>query len=186
MAESLPGRKFRISPIDSRGRIIAPEVLSVAYTISERALGHAEKAIGDPAVALSLLEETAATVSRVLNGQRQSGTGIRNLRAYLFRAYVRRVNRLRRRQLIAAEPLSDESRSTQKSNPREEVETTVLINELLAKCDPVTREMFRRRLDGHDWKAIGRKYGISAHAAESRFSQALKRLRKRLRLESGA
>jgi DNA-directed RNA polymerase specialized sigma24 family protein len=181
MAKSPPGGKFRISPIDSQGRTIDPEVLAVAYQIGERALGFAEKALGDPAVAISVLEETAGAVSRVVNAQRQHrGTGVQNLGGYLFSAFVRRVNRLKRRELRVAESLSNESLTSQEYPDR--LEKELLITELLAQCDPVTREMFRRRSHGYDWDSIGKKFGISGHAAESRFSQAMKRLKKRLGL----
>ena len=85
--QSLDGR-FRISPVDCRGRAITPEVLSAAHEISGRALSHAEKVLNDPAVAFSAFEETAATVSRMLSKRRGSGN-IRNLPGYLFRAFLR-------------------------------------------------------------------------------------------------
>jgi len=80
--------RFRISPVDRRGRAIAPAVLSAAYEISGRALSHAEKVLDDPAVALSAFEKTAAAVSRMLSKQQGSGN-IRNLPSYLFRAFLR-------------------------------------------------------------------------------------------------
>src|SRR5271169_4080017 len=85
--QSLDGR-FRISPVDCRGRAITPEVLSATYEISGRALSHAEKVLNDPAAALSAFEETAAAVSRMLSKQQGSGN-IRNLPSYLFRAFLR-------------------------------------------------------------------------------------------------
>ena len=85
--QSLDGR-FRISPVDCRGRAITPEVLSAAYEISGRALSHAEKVLDDPAAALSAFEETAAAVSRGHNSAKGS-VNIRNLPGYLFRAFLR-------------------------------------------------------------------------------------------------
>ena len=63
-------------------------------------------------------------------------------------------------------------------------EEKILVNELLTRCDPITRDMFIRRNQGFSWKEIGEIYSISAHAAESRFSQALQRVRKKLGLAS--
>jgi len=178
--------RFRVSPVDCRGRAIATEVLSVAYEISGRALSHAENVLGDPALALSAFEETAATVSRVLSAQERSGNRkIRNLSAYLFRAFLRRVNRLKRRELLFGEHSTNELLESLISSSREELELKLLVDELLTRCDAVTRDMFYRRVQGFSWKEIGRTYGISAHAAESRFSAALRRVRKRLHSQPG-
>ena len=179
--QSLEGR-FRISPVDCRGRAIAPEVLSVAYEISGRALDHAEKLLGDSALALSAFEETAATVSRVLSAQRRSGNRrIQNLSGYLFRAFLRRVNRLKRRELLlSCDRSATDLLESYASNAWEELELKVLVDELLTKFDVVARDMFYRRQAKFSWKEIGRTYNISAHAAESRFSAALRRVRKRL------
>lgn len=179
--ESDAGKKVRISPIDCRGRAIAPEVLSVAYEISGRALRHAEKVLGDPALALSAFEESAATVSRVVRAQqRLDDCNIRNLHAYLFRAFLRRINRLKPRELPVGDDFLGVLPESQSSDLANKLEIRLLVDEILTKCDVVTRDMFFRRAQGFSWREIGNAYGISSHAAESRFSQALHRLRKKL------
>jgi DNA-directed RNA polymerase specialized sigma24 family protein len=90
---------FRISPIDPLGRTIEPVVLDAAEEIGQRAVHYAEKLVGDPALATNLLEESAAAVSRVLRSQgAHNDIHVNDLRAYLFRAFIRRVNKLKRRQ----------------------------------------------------------------------------------------
>ena len=111
MADGSVEHKFRISPIDIQGRTIAPVVLSVANEMKDKVLLYAEKALGDPALAVSLLEESAAAVSRVL-GQHPHSARIRNLQAYLFSAFIRRVNRLKRREFLLLERLSTEPRES--------------------------------------------------------------------------
>ena len=75
-------------------------MLSVAQEISHQALAYAEKILGDPAVALNLFEEAAAAVSEAVETKKASGKPpIRDLRAYLFRAYVRRISQERRREV---------------------------------------------------------------------------------------
>ena len=186
MSDQRSEGRFRISPVDCRGRAIATEVLAVAYEISGRALSHAENVLGDPALALSAFEETAATVSRVLSAQKRGGNrNIRNLSGYLFRAFLRRVDRLMRTELLFGEHTTNEFLGSQISSSSEEIELKLLVDELLTMCDAVTRDMFYRRAEGFSWKEVGRTYGISAHAAESRFSAALRRVRKRLHSERG-
>lgn len=186
MSDQRSERSFTISPVDCRGRAIASEVLAVAYEISGRALSHAENVLGDSALALSAFEETAATVSRVLSAQKRSGNRkIRNLSGYLFRAFLRRVDRLMRTELLFGERTMNEFLGSQISSSSEEIELKLLVDELLTMCDAVTRDMFYRRAEGFSWEEVGRTYGISAHAAESRFSAALRRVRKRLHSEAG-
>jgi DNA-directed RNA polymerase specialized sigma24 family protein len=180
MADESLQEQFRISPIDCHGRVIAPEVMSAANQIGGNALRYAEKVLGDPALALSLFEESAATVSRVLIRQTNDDCKIRNLQAYLFRAFIRRVNRLRRREFLLIGRLSTELRESRRSSSAEKLELELLVSEILTRSDAVMRDMFYRRSEGYSWKEIGRAYGISAHAAESRFSQALRKLRKKI------
>ena len=186
MSDQRSEGRFRISPVDCRGRAIATEVLAVAYEISGRALSHAENVLGDPTLALSAFEETAATVSRVLSAQKRADNRkIRNLSGYLFRAFLRRVDRLMRTELLFGKHTTNEFLWSKISSSPEELELKLLVDELLTMCDAVTRDMFYRRAEGFSWKEVGRTYGISAHAAEARFSAALRRVRKRLHSQLG-
>ena len=182
-----PDHSFRISPVDRLGRRISPSVVEAAEEIGRRATEHAEKLLIDPAVAASLLEEAAATVSRAIETKRHSTqNAVRDLPSYLFRAFIRRVNRTRKRQLIIDDTVCARSVASHNStNPQVSLDMKILVDELLTRCDPVTRDMFYRRIQGFSWKEIGLSYGISNHAAESRFSQALQQIRKRLGLKSG-
>ena len=181
-----PNRSLRVSPVDRLGRNISPLVLDAAEEIGRRALEHAERLLIDPAVAAGLLEEAAATVSRAIDSKKPcTQNDVRDLPSYLFRAFIRRVNRAKRRQLSqddATRVLAFESDIS--TNPQAEIELKILVDELLTRCDPVTRDMFYRRIQGFSWKEIAVCYGISDHAAKSRFSQALRRIARKLGLKS--
>jgi DNA-directed RNA polymerase specialized sigma24 family protein len=181
-----PNRSLRVSPVDRLGRRISPVVLDAAEGIGRRAIEHAERLLIDPAVAASLLEEAAATVSRALASKRKCAqANIRDLPSYLFRAFIRRVDKVKKRQLAQvgdlAVPTFGSSNST---DPQASVEAKILVDELLARCDAKTREMFYRRIEGFSWKEIGRSYGISNDAAKVRFSEALRRIGEELGLKS--
>src|SRR5713101_9314697 len=92
----------RVSPMDQRGRPISPPVLIAAEELSRRAIHHAEKLLVDPAVAANLLEEAAATVSRALKARNALGRPLHDLESYLFRAFLRRLNRTKKRQSLSA------------------------------------------------------------------------------------
>lgn len=181
-----PSRRFRVSPVDRLGRSISPLVLNAAEEIGRRAMEHAEKSLIDSAVAAGLLEEAAATVSRAIDSKRRFPQNeVRDLPSYLFYAFLRRLNRASRRQSSqehAVRLLASASDSL--TNPQVNLERKILVDEFLTRCDPVTRDMFYRRIEGFSWKEIAVPYGISAHAARSRFSQTLSRIAVRLGLKS--
>jgi hypothetical protein len=61
-------------------------------------------------------------------------------------------------------------------------EAALLFDETMGTCDRLTREVAFRRLEGLSWKEIGERYGLSGHAAEARFSKALDRARRKLKM----
>lgn len=171
-------RDFAISSIDQLGRSISPVVLDAAQQISRRALPYGERILGDPAVVVSLLEQTAATVS--LSLACESSASVHNLESYLFRAFLHEIGREKRKQSRLLEATVSRRRYRESFDPREEIQLGLLLDELLARCDLPTREVFRYRAKGLTWPEIGRLYGISSHVAETRFGKALKRLRREI------
>lgn len=174
----------RLHSVDRRGRQIDPEVLDVAQSMAGRAIAYAERLIGDPALATSLLEESAAVVSRSVRKRTQLNCPrINNIEGYLFRAFLWRINVVKRDQLLLSRAISAQVASPNGSGYSEKFELKILADELVDRCDPVSRDMFYRRVEGFSWKEIGNVYGISGHAAEARFSKMLKKMRKRLGLQ---
>jgi len=172
--------------VDRLGRRISPSVLDAAEEVGRRAIEHAERELIDPAVAATLLEEAAATVSRALDAKtHHTQNAVRDLPSYLFLAFIRRVNRTKKRQLLLEDAVRVRSAGSHNStDPQAELELKILVDELLSRCDPMTRDMFYRRSQGLSWKEIGLSYGISGHAAESRFNQTLHKVGVRLGLRS--
>lgn len=172
--------EVRVSPMDQRGRPISPLVLIAAEEVSRRAVRHAERLRIDPAVAANLLEEAAATVSRAIHRNNANGRPVRDLESYLFRAFLRLLNRVKKRQSLIAEALELEAFLSQLWDSRRALERKIFVDELLIKCDPVMRDVLCRRLGGYSWKEVARAYRISTHAAESKFSQVFQKVKKRL------
>jgi hypothetical protein len=144
-----------------------------------RALKHATNLLGDSAAVANALEEVAAQVSRVVEAKGAAGNAapIRNLAGYVFRAFVRHVNRLKRGGLVL---LDGDGLTPRWADPSEELETKILVDECLAQFDFVTRDMFWRRMQGFTWEDIGKVHGLSGHAAEVRFNNAARRVKTRL------
>jgi DNA-directed RNA polymerase specialized sigma24 family protein len=176
---------FHLHAVDRRGRKIEPAVLEAAEEIYPDALEHGEKLLGDPAVVTNVLEEVAASVSLTAKVKNPLGSPMhgRELRLYLFRAFLNEVNRLKRQEptfvtlsevvAVSNPPWAD---------PLRELEAKMLLEEFLALCEPWMQDMAFRRLRGFSWDEIGEAYGVSGHAAQARFSHALRLVRERLKI----
>jgi len=176
---------FRLNAVDRRGRKIDPSVLAAAEGIYSRALEHGLKLLGDPAVVTTALEEIAATVSRVIKAKDPPGdpAQVRDLRAYMFRAFLRHVNRLKRKELTVVSLSEAGQRSAPPwADPSRQFESKILLDECLAQCDFIAQDMAWRRMQGLSWEEVGKVHGLSAHAAEARFSHALQQARERLKI----
>ena len=74
---------FLLNSVDRLGREIEPAVLSVAQEIGPSAVRYAEKLLGDPALAITLFEEAAATVSQTHSGKTARGKpDVKDMRGY--------------------------------------------------------------------------------------------------------
>jgi RNA polymerase sigma factor (sigma-70 family) len=170
-----------LNSVDRFGRQIAPAVLSVATQIGPRAVAYAQHLIGDPALAINYFEEAAASVSTAIEEKKASGApAVRNVAAYLFRTFIRIVDDAKHKETILEESLQESVEARISLTEVAQVETAVLLNEVMETCDRASREVVILRLEGFSWKEIGKQFGISSHAAEARFSKALDRARKML------
>jgi DNA-directed RNA polymerase specialized sigma24 family protein len=176
MAGAAPSSSFRISPVDQLGRRIDPAVLAVAEQILRRAVAPGLKLLGDPAMVANLLEEAAAIVSLRLQSQQ-----IQNVPAYLLKCFLRKVNRLKSRQIVTVHLDEGQWEGIAWTDPSAQFDMKILCDEFLARCDCITQCMLRRRLQGYSWKEIGKLHGMSAHAAEERCSHVLQQVREKLK-----
>jgi len=181
--DTKPGPRFLVNSVDRFGRQIAPAVLSVAQEIGPRALAYAENLIGDPALAIGYFEEAAACVSAAIEQKKTSdGPAIRNVGAYLFRTFIRIVDDAKRKETTLEKSLLEYGEAHVLLCGDREAETTILLNQVMGTCDRASREVVVLHLEGFSWKEIGKRIGISSHAAEARFRKALDHARKRLKI----
>lgn len=177
-----PNPPFWLNEVDRFGRKIAPAVFTVAKEIGPRSVSYASKLLGDPALALTFLEQAAATVSEVLEAKRSEGApAVKNLPAYLFRTFIRIVGTVRKKDTLLRGSLRAYAGPEALCDEADRMDTAVLMDEVMARCDKVTREIAFRRFEGFSWKEIGKEFGISANAAELRFHKGLVQARKALR-----
>jgi DNA-directed RNA polymerase specialized sigma24 family protein len=173
---------FLLNSVDRLGRQIGPAVFAAAQEIGPTAVRHAERLLGDPALAISLFEETAATVTETLQENAARGKPVvDDLHGYLFLAFMRRVRRGKRTELVFEDADERVWEKRARYTDGSATERSVFMREVLATCDTVTKNIILRRLEGFSWKEIGRQCGVSSHAARQRFSATLQRLRKAFR-----
>jgi DNA-directed RNA polymerase specialized sigma24 family protein len=170
---------FCLHSIDRMGRTIDPLVLSVAHELGPRAANYAERLLGDHALAIDLLEESAAAVSQALK-RKTSGDScpVRDLAGYLFRTYLRKVNYIRGRQTRLDRSLRDRAYTESSATETTWAETSVLFDEVMATYDKVTRQIVCLHLEGFSWDEIGAEFSLKPHTAEVRYSRALAKARK--------
>jgi len=169
--------RFLPHSVDHFGRPIGPAVFRIAQEIAPRAVSYGDRVLGDSAVAMTLFEEVAASVSRTLGEDIDSSPHVREMRRYLFRSYLRRISTARRTEpcLVCASEHFRESSLTLAEVRK--IETAVVLREVLDRCEGMTRAILQRRLEGCTWKQIEQEFGISANAAALRLRRAIRNLR---------
>ena len=183
MASGASPSSFRLNSVDRDGRQIDPAVLAAAETVFPRALEYGTSLLGDPAVVANTLEEVAATVSQLIARRDPPGepAPIRNLPGYVFRAFVRQVNRLKSKELAVLDAaIAGQTLAQRLADPSRQLEMKILVDECLAQFDFTERDMCWRRLEGFTWDEIGPVHGLSGHAAEVRFRNAVRAVKAKL------
>jgi hypothetical protein len=183
MATGASPSSFRLNSVDRLGRQIDPAVLAAAETVFPRALEYGTNLLGDTAVVANTLEEVAAAVSQLIARRDPPGepAPIRNLPGYVFRAFVRQVNRLKSKELAVLDAaIAGQTLAQRLADPPRQLEMKVLVKECLAQFDFTERDMCWRRLEGFTWDEIGPVHGLSGHAAEVRFRNAVRAVKAKL------
>ena len=188
MASGASPNSSRLNSVDRHGRQIDPAVLAAAEAVFHRAREYGANLLGDLAVVTNTLEEVAATVSLLVARRDPPGepVPIRNLEGYLFRSFVRQVNRLNRKEIALLNAVIARQALTRKSaDPSRQLEMQILLREYLARFDFDEKDMCLRRLEGRTWPEIGKIHGISGHAAERRLRNAVQRIKAELAKRKG-
>src|SRR5947209_12044011 len=183
MASGASPSSFRLNSVDRHGRQIDPAVLAAADAVLPRALDYGVNLLGDAAVVANTLEEVAATVSQLIARRDPPGepAPVRNLPGYVFRAFVRQVKRLKNKELAVLDAaIAGQTLAQRLADPARQLEMKILVDECLAQFDFIERDMCWRRLEGISWDEIGPVHGLSGHAAEVRFRNAVRAVKEKL------
>jgi DNA-directed RNA polymerase specialized sigma24 family protein len=173
---------FLLNSVDRLGRTINPRVLAAAHEIGPRAVAYGERLLGDAALTMNLFEESAAAVSEALRRKSKDARPVRDLSAYLYRTFLRKISLARSKQTRLETSLRNNARTQFLARQPSQAEVSLLFDEVMATYDKVTQQIVYRRLEGLSWKEIAAEFGIATHAAESRYSRALARARRLLHI----
>lgn len=176
-----------VNNVDRLGKQIEPCVLSAANEIAPKALSYAENFVGDPCVAINLLEEAAATVSEAVRAKEAAQIpAIRDMRAYLYRAFLRRIAEERRNENRLQQAIEDANGLDETASPETRAVRKVNLKQILSMCDRKTREIVWGRIEGRSWDDIAYGCVMSNHAARVHFSKAVQKIREALRTDQQA
>jgi excisionase family DNA binding protein len=155
-----------VNAVDPLGRPIEPYVLSVAQDIAPQAVSYAQKSLADSCVAVNLLEEAAATVSEaVLAKQLAELPPVRNMRSYLYRAFLRRLFASRQAEIRLEEAFEERLRLNEGMSFDEKLEARLLLKQILCMCDRKTMWIVWERIEGRSWDEIAHDCVMTNRAA---------------------
>ena len=167
-----------VNAVDPLGRVIASCVFTAAQEIAPRAVSHAEKLLADPCVAMNLLEEAAATVSEAVRVKQDALLPpIRDLRAYLYRAFLRKVAAKRQAEIRLDEAFETHFRLNKGMSFEEKLAARLLLKQILCTCDRKTMWIIWERIEGRSWDEIAYDMAMSNRAARLHYSRALREIR---------
>ena len=165
-------------PLTASAGPLNPVSFPLLKHIAPKAVSYAQKSLADPCVAMNLLEEAAATVSEaVLAKQFEDLPPIRDLRAYLYRAFLRRVAASRQSEIRLEEAFEERLRLNEGMSFEEKLEARLLLKQILCMCDRKTMWIVWERIEGRSWEEIAYDCVMTNRAARLHYSRALREIR---------
>jgi len=149
------------------------EVYIAAVAIWPQVHKFAINLISDELRARDLMLKSIARVSK----RRQGGAEITNLERYVLLVYKRLVLLAARREK-RFEPIEDDPPKNESvyAQAIEELERTILVDELIRRMDPTIASIFELRILGYSFNEIAEEQNGSAPVLRNKFRRALMRL----------
>ena len=127
---------------------------------------------------MNLLEEAAATVSEAVRVKQDADLPpIRDLRAYLYRAFLRKVAAKRQVEIRLDEAFETYFRLSAGMSFEEKLAARLLLKQILCACDRKTMRIIWERIEGRSWDEIAYDMAMSNRAARLHYSRALREIR---------
>lgn len=162
------------------GRELRPDVRQAGHKVWQWVCAKAEELLGDPNDAAEVLEASVKTASRYLDtkGVALHSADHAGLVAVISYRSLLRLATKRRVKLIGFS--SNLAEALRAPDWRDEVDRRLFIEELGRELDSGTRGLLRLRINGFDWKEIGRMIGVSPEAVRRKFWRDVRKAHVRL------
>jgi hypothetical protein len=174
--------KVGIEYEDEFGKI-HPHVLSVAETVWLKSENFFSNIIQDHQQRLKILLHATALVSQKYSS---GETQIENLTAYLYSTFRRLIladaNRQKRHSELQTEAAKHQIEAKFVSED-EKICQKILVNQIRARMDDWTREVFDLQTIGYQYKDLIPKYGISENRIRSKYSKNILKLKNDIQAE---
>jgi hypothetical protein len=102
---------------------------------------------------------------------------IGDMRAYLYRAFLRRVSAHRQTELQKDNAFEDQFRLIEGKSFDEISEARLLLIQILRMCDRKTRWIVWERIEGRSWDEIAHDIAVSNRAARLHYSRSVRKIR---------
>ena len=156
---------------------VDPEVHRAAGDLWCRAEHLALDLLHDSVAGYRLLKQAVAAVSRLAPERRAQ---IRDLPAYLFQTYKRLVlAELEKRNAHSTRQL-DDADLLRCPIDADRIDRDILIQELVGRMDPWSRDVFETLSLGYSFDEIGKALGRNPHVVRNRFRLAIRKLASRI------
>jgi len=172
---------------DAKGRPIDTRLREAAETVWPFAFRQGEVELGETSGVAQIYESALFSVSAVMhrNGGR---SGIRDLDAYLYWAFTRKLTKYSLRVKVLVFLDSHELWTLLEAPGHQDtlawLERDILINQLVSLMDSRTKRIFLARVCGQSWEEIGVDLGTSANGAQVMYNRGIQRLRDRVHKRS--
>jgi len=167
---------FWIRPTDRRGRTLDERVLNASRRLWRWAYSYVDMELHDAPCAAELLEEVALEVSGRLQVDPEVA---RNLAGYLITAFHHRVlsQLLKNNRLVYEGLLRELEENHQLSAPdwTRQLEAKLWLKFVVSCLPHPVRHMLHYRLLDFSWDEIGKRMGLSAKQAKSRFYRGIQK-----------
>lgn len=174
---------FWIHDRDKSGRAIESELIDAAQRTWKRVLSSTRREIHDRPRAGEILEGVVHSVSNAMR-RNLVAQPIKDIDAYLFWAFSRRLNRISARErLIKYVGGIEDLEAIQKNRYADwarRSQSELQLDQLMGCVDERTRRLLVKRMSGYSWNNIARSLGITRNAAEVQFSRGIAKARRQI------
>ena len=164
------------------GRDLRPDVRQAGHMVWQWVCSKAQELLGDPNDAAEILEASVRTVSRYLDAK---GVALHSadhaglVAVVNYRSLLRLATKRRLKLIVPTSNLAEVLRAP---DWLEESDRKLLIDKLARELDPETRGLLRLRINGFDWKEIGKMVGLTPEAIRKKFWRDVRKAHLRLML----